>query len=104
MAHIRSLPIALPPLEEQRRIVEQVERRISMIDSASENVIHKSIHAEKLRSGILDSAFAGRLTTQDPADEPASALLKRIRQEGSKAKARGIQRELVYASEGVEVS
>lgn len=81
VAHIRSFPIAIPPLSEQRRIVEEVERRISMVDRVSETVQDQFVHSAKVRSGILHSGFSGRLVPQDPSDEPASVLLERIRAE-----------------------
>ncbi len=71
--------IPIPPLAEQRRIVAEVERRLSVIQQA-EAVVEVSLHrAERLRQSILKRAFSGQLAPQDPDDEPAAVLLERIR-------------------------
>ena len=72
------LPVPLPPLAEQQRIVAEVERRLSVIQQAA--AVEASLQrAERLRQSILKRAFAGELVPQDPDDEPASVLLERIR-------------------------
>ena len=76
---IKGLPIPLPPLAEQRRIVAEVERRLSVAQQAEATVEASLARAERLRQSILKQAFSGRLVPQDPSDEPASALLERIR-------------------------
>lgn len=75
---VRSLPIPLPPLAEQTAIVEAVEAQLSVIDRLEADLDAKLKSAQALRQSILRDAFAGRLVPQDPADEPASELLKRI--------------------------
>ena len=74
-------PILLPPLAEQRRIVSEVERRLSVAQQAEAAVEASLARAERLRQSILKQAFSGKLVPQDPGDEPASALLERIRAE-----------------------
>ncbi|NNJ12576.1 hypothetical protein EKD04_019810 [Chloroflexales bacterium ZM16-3] len=71
--------IPLPPLAEQRRIVAEVERRLSVVSAMEATVTASLKRAERLRQAILKRAFAGKLVPQDPGDEPASALLERIR-------------------------
>lgn len=72
------LPLPLPPLIEQHKIVEEIERRFSIADEI-EKVIDNSLkQAERLRQSILKKAFEGKLVPQDPNDEPAEKLLKRI--------------------------
>ena len=71
--------IPLPPLPEQRRIVAEVERRLSVIQQAEDSVEASLKRAERLRQSILKRAFSGQLVPQHPDDEPASALLERIR-------------------------
>ena len=81
------MPVPLPPLAEQRRIVAEVERRLSVIQQAEATVEAGLKRAERLRQSILKEAFAGRLVPQDPNDEPASVLLERIRAEREAAEA-----------------
>ncbi len=78
---LSQFPIPLPPLAEQRRIVAEVERLLSVAQQAEATVDASLSRAERLRQSILKQAFSGRLVPQDPDDEPASALLERIRAE-----------------------
>lgn len=76
--------IPLPPLPEQHKIVEEIERRFSVADEI-EKVVEQSLkQAERLRQSILKRAFEGKLVPQDPTDEPAEKLLERIKNERSK--------------------
>jgi type I restriction enzyme, S subunit len=77
----RSLPLPLPPLAEQQRIVAEVERRLSVVAEVEAAVATNLKRAERLRQAILKRAFEGKLVPQDPSDEPASVLLERIRAE-----------------------
>jgi type I restriction enzyme, S subunit len=71
-------PVPVPPLAEQKRIVAEAQRLMSVVDSL-EAVVMDSMHRSTgLRSSILTAAFSGRLVSQDPADEPASVLLERV--------------------------
>jgi len=78
---IKSLPIPLPSLAEQQRIVAEVERRLSVVAEVEAAVAANLKRAERLRQAILKRAFEGKLVPQDPSDEPASVLLERIRRE-----------------------
>ena len=78
---LSGFPVPLPPLAEQRRIVAEVERRLSVIQQTEATVQASLTRAERLRQSILKQAFSGKLVPQDPNDEPASELLKRIRAE-----------------------
>jgi len=84
----RNLPLPLPTLTEQHRIVEEIERRFSAADEV-EKVVEQSLgRAARLRQGILKKAFEGKLVSQDPNDEPAEKLLERIKVEKAKQEAR----------------
>ena len=78
---IRTMPIPLPPLAEQQRIVAEVERRLSVVAEVEAAVAANLKRAGRLRQAILKRAFAGKLVPQDPSDEPAGVLLERIRSE-----------------------
>lgn len=58
---IRSIPVPLPPLAEQKRIVEEVERRLSVIDEMEAAVATNLKRAARLRQSILKKAFEGKL-------------------------------------------
>jgi type I restriction enzyme S subunit len=76
--NLRALIVALPPLAEQRRIVAEVERRLSVVSALEATVAANLRRAERLRQSILKRAFEGKLVPQDASDEPASALLERV--------------------------
>ena len=71
--------LPLPPLEDQRRIVQEIDERLSRIDAMRASIERAQRRSAALRAAILERAFRGELVPQDPADEPAEALLARIR-------------------------
>lgn len=73
--------IPLMPRNEQHRILEEVERQTSVITADANGVALALSRAARLRQSILKWAFEGKLADQDPADEPASLLLERIKAE-----------------------
>jgi type I restriction enzyme S subunit len=78
---LKSLPVPIPPLEEQLTIVSELERQYSIADEI-EQVIELSLRqSERLRRSILKTAFEGKLVPQNPNDEPAERLLERIKGE-----------------------
>jgi type I restriction enzyme S subunit len=83
-AALNRLPIHLPPITEQHRIVAEVERRLSVVEQMEASIAAGLKRAERLRQAILHKAFTGQLVPQDPNDEPASVLLERIRAERAK--------------------
>ena len=70
--------IPLPPLAEQKRIANEIERWFTLIDELESNEGDLLKAIDKAKSKILDLAIHGKLVPQDPSDEPAIELLKRI--------------------------
>ena len=78
LKQIEKWELPLPPLSEQERIVCQIENWLSLIDTIEKGKENISIALKQAKSKILDLAIHGKLVPQDPNDEPASELLKRI--------------------------
>jgi len=94
LSEIRAIPVPLPPLHLQIELIEEVERRMSVVAANEIAITANLTRAERLRQAILCKAFAGQLVPQDPNDEPADVLLERIRQEHSnKTSFRGTSRK-----------
>ena len=70
--------IPLPPLAEQERIVNEIQRLFSIIDIVENGKDGLQTAIQQAKNKILDHAIHGKLVPQDPNDEPASELLKRI--------------------------
>ncbi len=68
-------------INEQQKIVEEIEKRFKIADEIEKIVDDNLEKAKQLKQSILKKAFEGRLVPQDPTDEPASKLLERIKQE-----------------------
>ena len=77
-SRVCQLEIPLPPLEEQDRLVGQLDATRMTIDQIVGTVAQAQRRCSALRRIVLADAFAGRLVQQDPDDEPASLLLARI--------------------------
>jgi type I restriction enzyme S subunit len=82
----RELPIPVPPRGTQEELCQELAKRLADIEALCSNVGSMTSQSVDLRASLLHAAFTGALVPQDPADEPASALLDRIRAE-QKAKA-----------------
>ena len=70
--------IPLPPLSEQQRIVMEIEKWFALIDQVEQGKADLQNTIKQTKSKILDLAIHGKLVPQDPNDEPAIELLKRI--------------------------
>ena len=75
---LKNFYIPLPPFAEQQRIVAEIERWFTLIDTVEQGKSDLQIAIKQTKSKILDLAIHGKLVPQDPNDEPASELLKRI--------------------------
>lgn len=74
-----SVLVAICGAEEQEVIVELLDTQLSETDQLDQTITTSLQQAEALRQSILKKAFSGQLVPQDPNDEPASALLTRIK-------------------------
>ncbi|MCU0796793.1 MAG: restriction endonuclease subunit S [Akkermansiaceae bacterium] len=75
------LPITFPSLHEQREIVRLLDEHFTVIEQNEREIDAALKRSAALRQSILKKAFTGQLVPQDPTDEPATALLNRIRLE-----------------------
>ena len=76
--NLEKMLLPLPPIQEQERIIieaKQLQNNIDKIDTCNGNLVEL---ISQTKSKILDLAIHGKLVPQDPTDEPASELLKRI--------------------------
>ena len=76
--NLNKIPIVLPPLAEQQRIIAEIKKWFTLIDQIEQGKADLQTTIELTKSKILDLAIHGKLVPQDPNDEPAIELLKRI--------------------------
>ena len=76
--NLNKIPIVLPPLSEQKRIMEAIIHWSLLIEQIEQNKIDLQASIKQAKSKVLDLAIHGKLVSQDLNDEPASELLKRI--------------------------
>ena len=81
--------LPLPPLSEQRRIVEKIEELLALVDDLEANKTDLQSYIKQAKSKILEMAIRGELVPQNPDDEPASVLLERIKKEQKPSKSKG---------------
>ena len=83
--NLNKILVAVPPLEEQKRIVAKIEKLMPLVDEYAEsyNRLQKidNEFEDKLKQSVLQYAMEGKLVKQNPSDEPASELIKKIENE-----------------------
>lgn len=80
LAVLEDIKIKLPPLDEQTEIVRRVETLFAFADRLEARLQSAQTAAERLTPALLAKAFRGELVPQDPSDEPAAELLRRLRE------------------------
>ncbi len=78
---IQELPFPICSFEEQQVLIQEIESRLSEVDQLELTITTSLQQSEALRQSILKKAFSGQLVAQDANDEPAAALLARIKAE-----------------------
>ena len=78
LKHLRNLPIPVPPRGEQTKIQKEIKTWLSYGDKLGHDVTELKEDINSVKSKILELAIHGKLVLQDPNDEPAIELLKRI--------------------------
>ncbi|WNZ60463.1 restriction endonuclease subunit S [Myxococcus sp. MxC21-1] len=78
---LRALVVPVPPMDEQRAIVSRIDKALARANRVMDVAREQARRLESFDQAVLTKAFRGELVPQDPTDEPASALLQRIRTE-----------------------
>ena len=86
---LHSICFPLPPLAEQKRIVEKIEELLALVDDLEANKTDLQSYIKQAKSKVLEMAVRGELVPQNPEDEPASVLLERIKKEQKSSKSKG---------------
>ena len=81
---LKCILVPIPPLKEQKRIVDKVDELFAMVDELSENKETMAKCITDTRNKVLQLAIQGKLVPQDANDEPASVLLEKIREKKEK--------------------
>lgn len=85
MTNLKRLPVPVPPAEDQPLIVAELQRRLSIIQAARGDLAALRNKTQALRRSLLRTAVTGQLVDQDPVEESAELLLKRIAEERTAA-------------------
>jgi type I restriction enzyme S subunit len=86
LAKVKGFPLPLPSMEEQTEIVRRVETLFAFANRIEARLQAAQTAADRLTPALLAKAFRGELVPQDPNDEPASELLKRLAEQGPTSK------------------
>ena len=88
MRQLRTFELRLPSMEEQIEIVRRVDILFAFADRLEARLQTAQTATDRLTPALLSKAFRGELVPQDPNDEPASELLRRLLQEALSTKAK----------------
>jgi len=78
---VEPLRVPIPPHEEQQVLTRLLKEQFSIMRRVETGLASSGANVERLQQALLAKAFRGDLVPQDPADEPASVLLERIKAE-----------------------
>lgn len=78
---LKRFPVPAPPIAEQKELMDQLDYLAGKMGAVEFAIGTTQRRSASLRRAVLNAAFSGRLVPQDPSDEPASALLDRLRAE-----------------------
>ena len=95
LTELRNWPVPVCSLEEQMEIVQELESKLSEADQLDQTLATALQQADALRQSILKKAFHGQLEKQDKNEEPATALLERIRAARATSPAKSRQAKMV---------
>ena len=100
--NLNTIPVPVPPTEEQTEIVRRVETLFAFADRLEARLAQAQTAATRLTPALLAKAFRGELVPQDPNDEPAAELLRRLQAERATAPkaSAGRGRKAAVRSEG----
>lgn len=84
MTALGNLPVAIPPTDEQKMIMNQITHSSGLIGQIERDCVHAKNSIDIIFQSIFSKAFSGELVQQDPNDEPASVLLERIKSKDRK--------------------
>ena len=84
LSKFKSLSILIPPLQEQERIVNKIDKLFELVDKIEKDQQELEELKKQAKDKVLELAVTGKLVKQDPNDEPASVLLERIKVEKEK--------------------
>ncbi len=84
LTQLKRLLLSIPPFDEQKEIVRQVDKLFALADKVEEHYQKARVQVDALAQSVLAKAFRGELVPEDPDDEPAEKLLQRIQEEKAK--------------------